>query len=147
MVSRLVVLGSECPRTLLTVTSSIWFVMSTDATVWRKAWGLMCGRPCRLLNLSSHVVQVSGWTGSPLSCVKTYPKSFQRSPFLKRSSACSARSCFNRVITSRGILELLCSPVFVVPSYGDDLLHGGDPLTRAQLVTTIYRLLDDEFSS
>jgi hypothetical protein len=32
----------------------------------------------------------------------------------------------------------------VLLGYGDGLLHEDDPLTRAQLATIIYRLLDDE---
>ena len=33
---------------------------------------------------------------------------------------------------------------FVLHGYGDGKLHESDPLTRAQLATIIYRLLDDE---
>ena len=36
------------------------------------------------------------------------------------------------------------SRTVVLLGYGDSLLHEGDPLTRAQLATIIYRLLDDE---
>ena len=36
------------------------------------------------------------------------------------------------------------SRTFVLLGYGDGLLHEDDPLTRAQLATIIYRLLDDE---
>lgn len=36
------------------------------------------------------------------------------------------------------------SRTVVLLGYGDGLLHEGDPLTRAQLATIIYRLLDDE---
>lgn len=36
------------------------------------------------------------------------------------------------------------SRTVVLLGYGDGLLHEGDPLTRAQMATVIYRLLDDE---
>ena len=36
------------------------------------------------------------------------------------------------------------SRTFVLLGYGDGLLHEDDPLTRAQLATIIFRLLDDE---
>lgn len=47
-----------------------------------------------------------------------------------------ALTCNNAVIdTSRSVVLL---------GYGDGLLHEDDPLTRAQLATIVYRLLDDD---
>ena len=80
-----------CPSCLDTVTMSVPLAISTLATVWRKAWGLMCGRPYRLENFLRYAVILVGFIGPPVSCVNTYALFRQRSPQARRCSACAAR--------------------------------------------------------